>query len=108
MPTLTTPNLKETLYVYLAASGEAVSGVLMADRRGKQTPVRLRRYFEAHPIKVITADTQQTRGIRKASQVRSRARRLQHCVYAAERSQRPGAGVLLKRGPGGNWKCRNM
>ncbi|GJY58424.1 reverse transcriptase domain-containing protein [Tanacetum coccineum] len=83
LPMLTTPNLKETLYVYLAASGEAVSGVLMADRRGKQTPVRyvsrtlheaeknytpleklalcllhlsrrLRRYFEAHPIKVIT------------------------------------------------------
>nr|GEY43081.1 DNA-directed DNA polymerase [Tanacetum cinerariifolium] len=38
--TLTTPNLKETLYVYLAASREAVSEVLMADRRGKQTPIR--------------------------------------------------------------------
>nr|GEX38966.1 hypothetical protein [Tanacetum cinerariifolium] len=33
-----TPNLKETLYVYLAASREAVREVLMADRGGKQTP----------------------------------------------------------------------
>ncbi|GJS26523.1 reverse transcriptase domain-containing protein [Tanacetum coccineum] len=70
------------LYVYLAISKDAVSGVLMADRGGKQTPIRyvswtlyeaernyapleklalcllhlsrrLRRYFKAHPIKVI-------------------------------------------------------
>ncbi|GJV41883.1 reverse transcriptase domain-containing protein [Tanacetum coccineum] len=83
LPTLTTPQLKKTLYVYLAASKDAVSGVLMVDRVGKQTPIwyvsrtlngakrkyaplkklalcllhlsrRLRRYFEAHPIKVIT------------------------------------------------------
>ncbi|GJS86015.1 reverse transcriptase domain-containing protein [Tanacetum coccineum] len=83
LPTLTTPDLKETLYVYLAISKDAVSGVLMADRGRKQTPIRyvsrtlheaernyapleklalcllhlsrrLRRYFEAHPIKVIT------------------------------------------------------
>ncbi|GJS19253.1 reverse transcriptase domain-containing protein [Tanacetum coccineum] len=83
LPALTTPNLKETLYVYLAASEKAVSRVVMADRRGKQTPIwyvsrtlheaeknytsleklalcllhlsrRLRRCFKAHPIKVIT------------------------------------------------------
>ncbi|GJR45647.1 reverse transcriptase domain-containing protein [Tanacetum coccineum] len=83
LPTLTTPGLKETLYVYLAASKDAVSRVLMADRKGKQTPIRfvsrmlheaernyapleklelcllhlsrrLQRYFEAHPIRVIT------------------------------------------------------
>nr|GEV65066.1 hypothetical protein [Tanacetum cinerariifolium] len=55
LPTLTTLNLKETLYVYLATSREAVSGVLMADRKGKQnTNPRLRRYFEAHLIKLIT------------------------------------------------------
>ncbi|GJS79363.1 reverse transcriptase domain-containing protein [Tanacetum coccineum] len=82
LPALTTPGLKETLCVYLAASKDAVSGVLVADRNGKQTPIRyvsrilheaernyapleklalcllylsrrLRRYFEAHPIKVI-------------------------------------------------------
>ncbi|GKD00496.1 hypothetical protein Tco_1170770, partial [Tanacetum coccineum] len=35
LPTLTTPDLKETLYVYLVASKEAVSGVLVADRKGK-------------------------------------------------------------------------
>ncbi|GJV88766.1 reverse transcriptase domain-containing protein [Tanacetum coccineum] len=83
LPTLTTPEEKETLYVYLATSREAVSGVLVANRNGKQTPIwyvsrtlheaernyapleklglcllylsrRLRRYFEAHPIQVIT------------------------------------------------------
>ncbi|GJX53729.1 reverse transcriptase domain-containing protein [Tanacetum coccineum] len=83
LPMLTTPGLKETLYIYLAASREAVSEVLMADRKGKQTSIRyvswtlheaernyapleklalcllhlsrrLQRYFEAHPIKVIT------------------------------------------------------
>ncbi|GJV11148.1 reverse transcriptase domain-containing protein [Tanacetum coccineum] len=83
LPTLTTPERKESLFIYLATSREAVSGVLVADRRGKQTPIRyvsrtlheaernyapleklalcllhlsrrLRRYFEAHPIQVIT------------------------------------------------------
>ncbi|GKD47065.1 reverse transcriptase domain-containing protein, partial [Tanacetum coccineum] len=83
LPTPTTPEQKETLFVYLATSYDAVSGVLVADRKGKQTPIRyvsrtlheaernyapleklalcllhlsrrLRRYFEAHPIKVIT------------------------------------------------------
>ncbi|GJR18228.1 reverse transcriptase domain-containing protein [Tanacetum coccineum] len=83
LPTLTTPRLKETLFVYLAASKEAVSAVLLVVRKGKQHPVhyvsrtlhdaernyaplkkmvlalrhatkRLKRYFEAHPITVIT------------------------------------------------------
>ncbi|GJR98356.1 reverse transcriptase domain-containing protein [Tanacetum coccineum] len=74
---------KETLYAYLAVSTEAVSAVLLTDRKGRQCPVqyvsrtlneaernyapieklalslihmtrRLRRYFEAHPVKVIT------------------------------------------------------
>nr|GEW82750.1 reverse transcriptase domain-containing protein [Tanacetum cinerariifolium] len=59
LPTLTTPNLKETLYVYLAAFKEVVSGVLMADRRGKRTPIRY--------VCQTLHDTQQTKGIRKAS-----------------------------------------
>ncbi|GKC11919.1 reverse transcriptase domain-containing protein [Tanacetum coccineum] len=79
LPILTTPEKKEALYVYLAASREAVRGVLVASRKGTQTPIwyvsrtlhegernyalleklalcllhlshRLRRYFEAHPI----------------------------------------------------------
>ena len=83
LPSLTTPVAKETLYVYIAAADEAVSTVLVTERKGKQSPVhyvsrtlneveknyatleklilsllhasrRLRRYFEAHPIKVIT------------------------------------------------------
>ncbi|GJY06803.1 reverse transcriptase domain-containing protein [Tanacetum coccineum] len=83
LPALTTPLPKETLFVYLAASQEAVSAVLLVIRQGKQRPVhyvsrtlhdaeqnyaplekmalalrhasrRLRRYFEAHPITVIT------------------------------------------------------
>ncbi|GJR94829.1 reverse transcriptase domain-containing protein [Tanacetum coccineum] len=74
---------KKTLFLYLAASQEAVSAVLLVVRRGRQHPVhyvsrtlhdaernyaplekmalalrhvsrRLRRYFEAHPITVIT------------------------------------------------------
>ncbi|GJZ98426.1 reverse transcriptase domain-containing protein [Tanacetum coccineum] len=80
---LTTTLPKETLFVYLAASKEAVSVVLLVVRKGKKRPVhyvsrtlhdvernyaplekialalwhiskRLRRYFEAHPITVIT------------------------------------------------------
>nr|GEV72907.1 hypothetical protein [Tanacetum cinerariifolium] len=80
---LTTPVKEETLYVYVAAETKAVSAVLLAERKGKQCPIhyvsrtlneaernyamfeklalsllhmsrRLRRYFYAHPIKVIT------------------------------------------------------
>ncbi|GKF15345.1 reverse transcriptase domain-containing protein [Tanacetum coccineum] len=40
LPTLTTSGLKETLYVYLAISKDAVSGVLVADRGGEQMPIR--------------------------------------------------------------------
>ncbi|GJU51299.1 reverse transcriptase domain-containing protein [Tanacetum coccineum] len=83
LPSLTPPFSKETLYAYLAVSREAVSAVLLMDRNGRQCPVqyvsrtlneaernyspleklalslvnmtiRLRRYFEAHPVKVIT------------------------------------------------------
>ncbi|GJX63106.1 reverse transcriptase domain-containing protein [Tanacetum coccineum] len=83
LPSLTPPWEKETLYAYLAVSVEAVSVVLLTDRKGRQCPVqyvsrtlneaernyapmeklalslihmtrRLRRYFEAHPVKVIT------------------------------------------------------
>ncbi|GJU24786.1 reverse transcriptase domain-containing protein [Tanacetum coccineum] len=82
LPTLTTLEQKEALFIYLATSRKAVS-VLMANRKGKQTPIRyvsqtlheaernyapleklalcllhlsrrLRWYFEAHPIQVIT------------------------------------------------------
>ncbi|GKE06302.1 reverse transcriptase domain-containing protein [Tanacetum coccineum] len=83
IPLLTTPVKEETLYVYLAAATEAVSAVLLTKRNGKQCSIhyvsrtlneaernyvpmeklalsflhmsrRLRRYFEAHSIKVIT------------------------------------------------------
>ncbi|GJW85698.1 reverse transcriptase domain-containing protein [Tanacetum coccineum] len=83
LPSLTPPFPEETLYAYLAVSREAVSAVLLTDRNGRQCPVqymsrtlneaernyslleklalslinmtrRLRRYFEAHPVKVIT------------------------------------------------------
>ncbi|GKB35800.1 reverse transcriptase domain-containing protein [Tanacetum coccineum] len=83
LPALTTPLPKETLFVYLAASKEAVSAILLVVRQGKQHPMhylsktlhdaernyatlekmalalrhasrRLRRYFEAHPITVNT------------------------------------------------------
>ncbi|GKB79988.1 reverse transcriptase domain-containing protein [Tanacetum coccineum] len=80
---LTNPVKEEMLYVYIAATTEAVSVVLLAERKGRQCPIhyvsrtlneakrnyapleklalsllhmsrRLRRYFKAHPIKVIT------------------------------------------------------
>ncbi|GKD97721.1 reverse transcriptase domain-containing protein [Tanacetum coccineum] len=54
LPTPTTPEPKEILYMYLETSRDAVSSILVADQKGKQIPIRLRRYFEAHPIRVIT------------------------------------------------------
>ncbi|GJW71217.1 reverse transcriptase domain-containing protein [Tanacetum coccineum] len=83
LPLLTTPVKDETLYVYLAATTETISSVLLAERKGVQCPIhyvsrtlkeaernyalleklalsllhmytRLQRYFEAYPIKVIT------------------------------------------------------
>ncbi|GJX36170.1 reverse transcriptase domain-containing protein [Tanacetum coccineum] len=83
LPMLTAPKEKEELIVYLAAAKEAISAVLMTDREGKQVPIyfvshalrgpeinytpmeklvlallsaskRLKRYFQAHTIIVIT------------------------------------------------------
>ncbi|GKA90362.1 reverse transcriptase domain-containing protein [Tanacetum coccineum] len=83
LPMLTASEEQEELIVYLAASKEAVSAVLMTEREARQMPIyfvsqvlrgpevnytsmeklvlalvhaskRLRRYFQAHPIIVIT------------------------------------------------------
>ncbi|GJS59383.1 reverse transcriptase domain-containing protein [Tanacetum coccineum] len=83
LPTLTAPRKHEELIIYLAAAKEAISALLMTDREGKQIPVyfvshalrgpeinytpmeklvlallsaskRLKRYFQAHTIVVIT------------------------------------------------------
>ncbi|GJS48994.1 reverse transcriptase domain-containing protein [Tanacetum coccineum] len=83
LPMLTAPEEQEELIVYLAASKEAVSVVLMTEREARQMPIyfvsralrgpevnytsmeklvlalvhaskRLRRYFQAHPIIVVT------------------------------------------------------
>ncbi|GKA45367.1 reverse transcriptase domain-containing protein [Tanacetum coccineum] len=83
LPMLIAPEEKEELIIYLAESKEAVSAVLMMEREAKQMPIyfvsralrgpevnytsmeklvlalvhaskRLRRYFQAHPIVVIT------------------------------------------------------
>ncbi|GKB62110.1 reverse transcriptase domain-containing protein [Tanacetum coccineum] len=83
LPTLTAPMEKEELIVYLAAAREAISAVLMTKREAKQMPVyfvsralqgqeinytsmeklvlalvhaskRLKRYFQAHMIIIIT------------------------------------------------------
>ncbi|GKA11337.1 reverse transcriptase domain-containing protein, partial [Tanacetum coccineum] len=83
LPTLTTPNKGETLMMYLAIANEAVSAVLLTERDMRKMPIHyvsrslqgakinyapmkklamalvhvarwLRRYFQAHPIKVIT------------------------------------------------------
>ncbi|GJU59503.1 reverse transcriptase domain-containing protein [Tanacetum coccineum] len=83
LPTLTAPREHEELIIYLAAAKETISAVLMTDREGRQIPVyfvsrtlrgpevnytpmeklvlallsaskRLKRYFQAHTIVVIT------------------------------------------------------
>ncbi|GJZ27915.1 reverse transcriptase domain-containing protein [Tanacetum coccineum] len=83
LPMLTAPMEKEELIFYLAAAKETVSAVLMTEREAKQMPIyfvsrvlrdpeinytsmeklvlalvhaskRLKRYFQAHPIIVIT------------------------------------------------------
>ncbi|GJV12438.1 reverse transcriptase domain-containing protein [Tanacetum coccineum] len=83
LPTLTAPREREELIIYLAAAKEAISAVLMTDREGRQIPVyfvsrtlrgpevnytpmeklvlallsaskRLKRYFQAHTVIVIT------------------------------------------------------
>ncbi|GJV49513.1 reverse transcriptase domain-containing protein [Tanacetum coccineum] len=84
LPTLTAPREREELIIYLAAAKEAISAVLMTDREGRQIPVyfvsrtlrgpevnytpmeklvlallsaskRLKRYFQAHTVIVITS-----------------------------------------------------
>ncbi|GJS58467.1 reverse transcriptase domain-containing protein [Tanacetum coccineum] len=40
LQSLTTPKPEETLNIYLVASQDAVSGVLLAERNGKQTPIQ--------------------------------------------------------------------
>ncbi|GJW77128.1 reverse transcriptase domain-containing protein [Tanacetum coccineum] len=83
LPMLAAPTEKEELIMYLAAAKEAVSAVLMTEREGKQVPIyfvsralqgpeinytsmeklilalvsaskRLKRYFQAHTVVVIT------------------------------------------------------
>ena len=83
LPTLTAPLPEEPLTLYLSASDKAVGAVLLVDRQGVQTPIyyisrtltdaetrystmeklvlslvhasrRLRRYFQGHPINVLT------------------------------------------------------
>ncbi|GJU79926.1 reverse transcriptase domain-containing protein [Tanacetum coccineum] len=83
LPMLTAPKERDELIIYLAAAKEAISAVLMTEREGKQMPVyfvscalrgpeinytpmeklvlallsasrRLKRYFQAHTIVVIT------------------------------------------------------
>ncbi|XP_071699550.1 uncharacterized protein [Rutidosis leptorrhynchoides] len=48
LPTLTAPIQGETLTVYLSTSFEAISSMLITDRGGYG------RYFQAHPIQVLT------------------------------------------------------
>ena len=83
LPTLIAPINGEVLYMYIAASHESISAVLLAEREKKQVPIyfvsrvlqgaeinypdleklvlalvhaarRLQKYFQAHPITVLT------------------------------------------------------
>ncbi|GJV23080.1 reverse transcriptase domain-containing protein [Tanacetum coccineum] len=53
LPLLVAPKPKEELIVYLSATHGAISAVLMTERGTVQKP-GLRRYFQAHPIAVVT------------------------------------------------------
>ncbi|KAD4585999.1 hypothetical protein E3N88_23600 [Mikania micrantha] len=50
LPTLVVSKAGQELVMYISAGEEVVSAVLLADQGG----VRLRRYFQAHPIKILT------------------------------------------------------
>ncbi|GKA27800.1 reverse transcriptase domain-containing protein [Tanacetum coccineum] len=59
LPMLTAPKEKEELIIYLATTKEAINAVLMTDKGGNQLQYtfasrRLKRYFQAHTIVVIT------------------------------------------------------
>nr|GEY82887.1 reverse transcriptase domain-containing protein [Tanacetum cinerariifolium] len=60
LPLLAAPKPQKELIMYLSATHGAISAVLLTERETTQTPVyfispkRLRRYFQAHPIAVIT------------------------------------------------------
>ncbi|GJX09643.1 putative reverse transcriptase domain-containing protein [Tanacetum coccineum] len=53
LPMLAAPKEKKELIIYLAAAKEAMSAVLMTERGGNASR-RLKRYFQAHTIVVIT------------------------------------------------------
>ncbi|GJV02104.1 reverse transcriptase domain-containing protein [Tanacetum coccineum] len=126
LPSLTPPFPEETLYAYLAVSGEAVSAVLLTDQNGRQCPVqyvsrtvneakwnyspleklalllvnmtrRLRRYFEAHPVKVITDQPIKNILIGVSPGIEHRGRTL---YGGAASSKGSGAGLILT-GPSG-------
>ncbi|GJZ98021.1 reverse transcriptase domain-containing protein [Tanacetum coccineum] len=86
--TLTTLVPKELLYVYLATSKDAVSGVLLAVRKGKQTPIRYvsQTLYEAErnysPLEKLT--------LCLLHLSRSRTGGIQHYVRSSERHQRVG------------------
>ncbi|XP_010430672.1 PREDICTED: uncharacterized protein LOC104714901 [Camelina sativa] len=65
-PVLAKPEQRETLYLYIAISCSAVSGVLVREDRGEQHPIfylayavvisarKLRPYFQSHTVEVLT------------------------------------------------------
>ncbi|GKA22876.1 reverse transcriptase domain-containing protein [Tanacetum coccineum] len=56
LPTLIVPIKGEVLVMYLAASTEIISVVLLAERGEEQVPIYFKtpKYFQAHPIRVLT------------------------------------------------------
>ncbi|GJT70687.1 reverse transcriptase domain-containing protein [Tanacetum coccineum] len=87
---LTTPVKEETLYVYLAAATEAVSAVLLAERKGIQCPIHYvsRTLNEAErnyaPLeKLALSLLHMSRRLRReARQILSRIGGIQHCLRA--------------------------
>ncbi|GJU33139.1 reverse transcriptase domain-containing protein [Tanacetum coccineum] len=116
LPMLTAPKEKEELIVYLAAAKEAISAVLMTDREGEQVPVyfvsralrgpeinytpmeklvlallsaskRLKRYFQAHTIVVIT--DQPIKQLLSRSEISGRMLKMEEIVTSLALIQNP-------------------
>ncbi|GJZ17996.1 reverse transcriptase domain-containing protein [Tanacetum coccineum] len=117
---LTAPKEKEELIIYLAAAKEAISAVLMTEREGKQIPVyfvsralrgpeinynpmeklvlallsasrRLKRYFQAHAIIVIT--DQPIKQLLSNSEISRRMLKWKFELEGYDIQYRPGASI---------------
>ncbi|GJR36208.1 reverse transcriptase domain-containing protein [Tanacetum coccineum] len=98
LPALTTPLPKETLFIYLASSGEAVNAMLLVVRKGKQYPV--------HYVSRTLHDAEQNYAMLEKlalalRHVSRRLRSVQYYVRTPQRYQGTNISGLHKQGAGG-------